>query len=186
MFMDMKDVLFQLVPVYNIFRGIVGKPGWIFDEKIVTFGEDNGVVVVLKCHLRKGVVKNKVSGGDKTRCTYEPKGMRGDWTVGYDITVGRPDTMAPTTRSQSRGRQENPASVEDSEHNPTRQDARQDTRQDPQQAAGRDGNVLYPNISIQSISDTTPGEAQDTDITARYVEIKTQLYRSLDIWDYDF
>lgn len=78
--------IFQLAPVHDIFRGVVGKPGWTFNNENVTFGKDNGVVMILKDHLRKGVVKHQVSGGDKTIYTYEPNWIRGDWTVEFDIT----------------------------------------------------------------------------------------------------
>ncbi|KAB8302402.1 hypothetical protein EYC80_005823 [Monilinia laxa] len=77
--------LFQLSPRQDVFRGIVGKPGWKFDSDSITIGEGDGVVMVLKDDLRKLEVRHQVTGGDKTTCTYEANRVRGDWIVEFNI-----------------------------------------------------------------------------------------------------
>jgi hypothetical protein len=79
--------IFQLEPVHDVFRGVEGSAGWKFDEDSSTFGEGDGVVMVLKDRTSRGEVKHQVSDsdGDEMTGTYEGNRWRGDWTVEFEI-----------------------------------------------------------------------------------------------------
>ncbi|KAF5878123.1 uncharacterized protein Bfra_000291 [Botrytis fragariae] len=68
----------------DVFRGIVGKPGWIYDDESVTIGEGGGVVMILGGHLRKERVRHQVSREEKTS-TDGTNRTKGDWSLEIEI-----------------------------------------------------------------------------------------------------
>ncbi|CAG8952161.1 hypothetical protein HYFRA_00000900 [Hymenoscyphus fraxineus] len=78
--------LFQLAPVQDVYRGVVGKPGWVVDDKSITFGEGSGVVLTLRDGLTRAEVKQQVAAGDDIQKTYEPNSWRGNWVVSLDVS----------------------------------------------------------------------------------------------------
>ena len=91
-------VIFQLAPVQDVFRGVVGKPGWtVTDRDTVLFGQlggDGGVVLELKDGLRAvdithqiEVAKSGNSVGDSgDGYVYEPNVWRGNWATSLQIS----------------------------------------------------------------------------------------------------
>ncbi|KAF4636511.1 hypothetical protein G7Y89_g1578 [Cudoniella acicularis] len=78
--------IFQLTPVQDVYRGVVGKPGWIVDDKSVTFGQGYGVVMTLKDNLANAEVRHQISDRDEIGSTYEANPWRGNWVMDFEIT----------------------------------------------------------------------------------------------------
>ncbi|KAF4628584.1 hypothetical protein G7Y89_g9566 [Cudoniella acicularis] len=77
--------IFQLAPVQDLYRGIVGKPGWIVDDKRVTFGQGGGVILDLKDNLAQAQVRHQISEGDEIESTYKANPFRGNWVIDFEI-----------------------------------------------------------------------------------------------------
>ncbi|KAI1817713.1 hypothetical protein GGS20DRAFT_599295 [Poronia punctata] len=79
-------VLFQLQPIHNVFKGVVGRPGWSLVEATglgtVTFGQGGGVVLALENGLRRATVRH---GEADTKESYAPTAWREEWAVDFDV-----------------------------------------------------------------------------------------------------
>lgn len=78
--------LFQLTPVQGVYRGVVGKPGWIVDDKSVTFGQGSGVVLSLKDNLTHAEVRHEIANADAIASTYEPNSWRENWVINFEVS----------------------------------------------------------------------------------------------------
>ncbi|KAK0709924.1 hypothetical protein B0T26DRAFT_679275 [Lasiosphaeria miniovina] len=80
--------IFQLAPVQDIFRGVVGKPGWtVTGSDTVVFGQPGGggVVLMLEDGLRSVDIAHQVpiteGDGNSGGYVYEPNVWRGNWST---------------------------------------------------------------------------------------------------------
>ncbi|KAI1085090.1 hypothetical protein F5B20DRAFT_130270 [Whalleya microplaca] len=76
--------LFQLAPMQDTFRGVVGKPGWIVNSNAVSFGQDGGVEMIIKDGLL-AEIRHEVVNVDEGRGAYEANVWRGNWTVEFEV-----------------------------------------------------------------------------------------------------
>ncbi|KAK1753169.1 hypothetical protein QBC47DRAFT_431515 [Echria macrotheca] len=80
--------IFQLAPVQDVWRGVVGKPGWTVSDNEVVFGNDDscgGMVLKMKDGCRAVDIAHRTTGGDGSDggggYVYEPNGWRGNWSL---------------------------------------------------------------------------------------------------------
>lgn len=77
--------LVQLAPVQDVFRGIVGQPGWNTSARDVCFGNvREGAAMVLTDGLRSARISHNV-GDDKSRSVYKTADWRDNWAVEFEI-----------------------------------------------------------------------------------------------------
>jgi hypothetical protein len=78
-----RSLLFQLAPIYDVFRSRVGQPAWNQTGQEGWFGENGkGVTVGLIDGLRKAKVSHIGEGEDGT---YEATKWRGNWELQIEI-----------------------------------------------------------------------------------------------------
>ena len=89
--------IFQLAPVQDVFRGVVGRPGWtVTDSDTVVFGQlgNGGVVLELKDGLRAAEITHRIpiaksgdgDGDSGGGYVYEPNVWRGSWSASLHIS----------------------------------------------------------------------------------------------------
>lgn len=78
--------LFQLTPVQDVYRGVIGKPGWTFDDESITFGQDPGVVLMLKNNFTHAEVRHQIANGNASTSTYDTNNWRGGWVKNFEIS----------------------------------------------------------------------------------------------------
>lgn len=75
--------LFQLNPVQDVFRGIIGKPGWTVDNGAVMFGQG---VMTLKDEMGRVEISHRVTGIGGDEGIYRLNKARGNWTLEFEIS----------------------------------------------------------------------------------------------------
>lgn len=78
--------IFQLNPVQDIFRGVIGNPGWAVDNGNVVFGQGGGVVMTLKDDMQRVEISHHVAKTDSDEGNYTSNKARGDWTLKLEIS----------------------------------------------------------------------------------------------------
>jgi hypothetical protein len=83
--------IFQLAPVQDVWRGVVGKPGWTVSDTEVVFGDGGGVVLKMKDGCRAVDIAHRNDGdggyGSGGGYVYEPNGWRGNWCL-TSLSIG--------------------------------------------------------------------------------------------------
>ena len=86
--------IFQLEPTYDVFRGVIGQPGWAaVGLRDVVFGQPatgNGVVLALRDGLCRLEMTHqgrnaKVDWHNRPRYSYRANGWRGNWELSIDV-----------------------------------------------------------------------------------------------------
>lgn len=77
--------IFQLAPIQDVFRGVPGKPGWAVNSDTITFGQSDGVVMILKDGLRHAEIRHHVSDTTDNDGAYSTNDSRGSWTIEFAI-----------------------------------------------------------------------------------------------------
>jgi len=85
--------IFQLAPVQDVWRGVVGKPGWTVSDTEVVFGDGGGVALKMKDGCRAVDIAHRSGGdggdgsGSGGGYVYEPNGWRGNWCL-TSLSIG--------------------------------------------------------------------------------------------------
>ncbi|KAK5661851.1 hypothetical protein OQA88_9955 [Cercophora sp. LCS_1] len=88
--------IFQLAPRQDVFRGVVGRPGWRTAGGEITFGRETGVALAFKedgqvAELTHRVVESEDSEDSEdsqaTSYAYEPNMTRGDWRLELRVSA---------------------------------------------------------------------------------------------------
>ncbi|KAK4143505.1 uncharacterized protein C8A04DRAFT_12340 [Dichotomopilus funicola] len=90
--------LFQVTPVQDVFRGVVGRRGWARMESGdgVVFGGETGVVFRLRDELARFEVRHRQLqeggghdgiNGHGEGCSFVPNPLRGNWRADFDVEM---------------------------------------------------------------------------------------------------
>ncbi|CRG83594.1 hypothetical protein PISL3812_00948 [Talaromyces islandicus] len=77
--------IFQLNPVQDFFRGVMGKPGWTVNNGTVMFGQGYGVVMTLKDDMRRAEISHHVAKASGDEGSFRSNKARGNWTLELEI-----------------------------------------------------------------------------------------------------